>query len=188
MDSEKLRISRAGFSEVLYTWLSAKISKKYVREHARILGFKIRNNEDFNKIRKELFAFFMWLICLNCEGAFVEDKDKLDECLDIFHIRAYKTYKGIKQDFAEWKKSKAIKEDFAGWIELMHAKYTEYYNAMAGKTTNLRALANLINMNIFGENKKDSLMDEMKTVIFIGETMKTSFEILGKEIKKYDIE
>ena len=187
IDNKKLKISRVGFSELLSTWLSAKTSNKYIIENARILGFNIKDDEDFEKIREELFAFFMWLVYLNCEGAFIEDEDKLHECLYMFHIRAYKSYKGIKRDFAEWKKSNDLKEDFESWMKLMHDKYIQYFNAFEGEFTNLSALASLINSNIFGQNTKD-FMNEIKSEIFIGEMMKSSFEILGKEIKKYVIE
>jgi hypothetical protein len=172
MDSEKGKVSKTGFAEGLYLWLSQRLSKEAVKETAEEFDFKIKSNKDFNKMFQELFALNMWLIVRTCERVF-EDVDKRNECLDIFHRLVYERY------------SQDIGENFGKWMKLMGAKYIEYIKAMETEHPSgpLWVLAKLINTNLFGKLKKDPFIQ-----LAISSYVAIPAEYLEELIKKYDIE
>ena len=172
MEMQKVKVSKGEFSEVLYYWLAGRLTKEAIKETAKDLNFKIKSNEDFNKIFEELFAINMWLIVRSCEMVF-EDEDKRNECLDIFHRLVYERH------------TEGTEEDFGKWMILMSAKYIEYSKARETQhpSTPLWVVANLINRNLFGEIKKD-LKFQSLVIAYIGLSVKH----LGEAIKQYDIE
>jgi len=74
MNNQRLKVSKSQFAEVLYHWLSISLTEKEIREKAEDFGFKIRSDNDFNKIFKELLALNMWIIVYTCERV-IEDED-----------------------------------------------------------------------------------------------------------------
>jgi len=172
MDNEKVKVSKGEFAEVLYHWLSKRLTKKAIEESAKELHFDIRSNKNFHKIFKELLVLNMWLIVRTCERIF-EDEDEQNECLDIFHHLAYERYiKGTKEDSGKWMKS-------------MGTKYIEYNRAMNTDhpSTPLWVLAKLINKNLFGEVKED-IWVQTEIGAYVGIPAKHLEEL----IKRYDIE
>ncbi len=171
-DAPKVKASKKEFAEVLYYWLSQRSSKKAVKQTAKDLDFKIKSNEDFNKIFQELFALNMWSIVRTCERVF-EDEDKRNECLDIFHHFVYE------------RRTEGIEENFGKWMTLMGAKYIEYIKAMETEHPSgpLWVLSKVVNKNLFGEVKKDPFLQ-----MAIGDYVGLSVKHLGEAIKKYNIE
>lgn len=58
-DIQKVKVSKEEFGEVLYYWLAGRLTKKAIKETAKSWDFKIKGNEDFNKILQELFVLNM---------------------------------------------------------------------------------------------------------------------------------
>jgi len=173
MNNKGLKVSKNQFAEVLYYWLSISLNEKEIREKAEDFGFKIRSDNDFSKIFEELLALNMWIIVYTCEGV-IDDEDKQNACLDIFHHLVYKRHtEGKDEDFWKWMGSLATD------------KYSEYYTAIETDhpSTPLWVLAKLVNKNLFGQIKKD-LIVQAKIVTYFG----LSVEHLGKALIKYDIE
>ena len=172
MNNQRLKVSKDRFAEVLYYWLSKDLSKKAIKKTAKELRFKIKNDNDFSRIFEELIAFYMWIIVYTCEGV-IEDRDKRNACLDIFHYLVYKRH------------TQGTDEDFGKWMKSIVQKYSEYYTAIETNhpSTPLWVLAKLVNKNLFGEIKWDITV-QMKITAYFG----LSVEHLGKALKKYDIE
>jgi hypothetical protein len=172
VNKEKAKISKKEFAEVLYYWLSHHLAKQAIKETAKDLDFKIKSDEDFNKILQELFALNMWLIVRACERVF-EDEDKRNECLDIFHHLVYERH------------TEETEKIFGKWMTLMGAKYSEYNKAMETEhpSTPLWVLAKIVNKNLFGEVKEDPCLQ-----FHIGAYVGISAKHLEELIKKCDIE
>ena len=171
-DAPKVKASKKEFAEVLYYWLSQRLSKEAVKQTAKDLDFKIKSNEDFNKIFQELFALNMWSIVRTCDRVF-EDEDKRNECLHIFHHFVYERH------------TEGIEENFGKWMTLMGAKYIEYIKAMETEHPSgpLWVLSKVINRNLFGEVKEDIILQ-----VEIGAYVGIPAKHLEELIKKYDIE
>jgi len=172
VDEPKIEVSKEEFAEGLYYWLLRCLSKEDVKKIAKDCGFKIKSNEDFNKILQELFALNMWIIVHSCEIVF-KDEDKRNECLDIFHRLVYE------------RDAEGIKENFGNWMMLMSARYSAYGKAMATDhpSTPLWVVANLFYRNLLGEITND-LAAQSKLIAYIGLSVKH----LGEVIKQYDIQ
>lgn len=172
MNNKKIKVSKEQFALVLYNWLSKDLTEKAIKEFAKDLEFRIKNKEEFNGILEELSILGMWLIVYTCEGV-LKDEDKRNECLDIFHRFVYeRNVEGAEEDFNKW------------WV-FMGTKYIEYNKAMETDhpSTPLWVVAKLVNKNLFGEIKKDPIL-QMKIMAHISLNIKH----LGELIKKYDIE
>jgi hypothetical protein len=172
MDNKKVKVSKNEFAEVLYYWLSERLTKKSIEESAKELHFEIRSSEDFDKIFRELLILNMWLITRICERVF-EDENKRNECLDIFHHLAHERH------------IEGTEEDFSKWMKLTGTKYIEYNTAMDTNhpSTPLWVLAKLINKNLFGEVKED-IWVQMEISAYAGIPTKHLEELM----EKYDIE
>jgi len=173
MKNQKLRVSRDQFAEVLYHWLSLSLTENEIRTKAKDFGLEIKSDKDFSKIFEELLAFNMWIIVYTCEGV-IEDEDKRNTCLDIFHHLVYKRHtEGKDEDFGKWMGSLATD------------KYGEYYTAIETDHPSNPSwvLAKVFNKNLFGEIKED-LFIQMNITAYFG----FSVEHLGKILRKYDIE
>lgn len=171
LSSEKIKVPREIFAEVLYIWLSGYMEKKAIKKKAKELHFKIRGKKAFNKIFDELLTFNMWLIVYTCEGVF-EDEIKRNECLDIFHHLVYDRHVENKNT------------SFNDWMMSNTPRYITYSTAMktAHPSTPLWVVANKLNERLFGEINKD-LEAQMKVIAYIGLFVK----YLGQVINKYDI-
>lgn len=172
MNNKKVKVSKHQFSEILYFWLSNRLSNQAIEETAKDLDFVINNNEDFNKLFDELFTLNMWLIVRACERVF-DDDEKRNDCLDTFHHLVYERY------------HKGTEENFDDWIALMAKRYIDYVKAMdtehpAGPAW---VLAKVINKNLFREVKKDIWVQTM-----IGAYIGIYAKNLEELIRKYDIE
>jgi len=170
--NKKVAVSKKQFADLLYHWLSGFLTEKAVRKTAKDFGFKIRNNEDFTKMFKELFILDMWLVGYTCEGIFV-DEDKRNECLDIFHHLEYGRYLEKKE------------KSFSDWMMSIAARYAEYGKAMETEhpSTPLWVVANVFNKRLFGEIQKH-LGFQTKVILYKGLFVKH----LGEAIEQYDIE
>jgi hypothetical protein len=168
---KKIKVSKEQFAEVLNYWLLENSTKKVIKEMAKELRFKIRNNKDFSKIFEELFIFNMWLIVYTCEGVF-ENEEKRNECLDIFHNLVYSRHIENKEI------------SFNDWMMSISQRYIEYSKAMETEhpSTPLWVVANKVNKRFFGEIKKDPFIN-LKIASHIGAFIK----YLGELIKKYEI-
>ena len=113
-----------------------------IKTIAKTVGLPINNDEDYQRIRDELFYVGMWLIVLTCDKIFKKE-DKRNEYLEIFHRHIY----GDGDDFASCKTS--IDERYSNYAEAMKAEQT------LGPDW---ALAKLINKNLFGEVKEDPVV------------------------------
>ena len=171
-DTQRVKVSKREFAEVLYYWLSQRLTREAIEETAKDLDFRIKNSEDFDRIFEELFALNMSLIIDACEKVF-EDEDRRNECLDIFHHIVYERH------------NKGTEEHFRKWMTSMGTKYIEYVKAMETQhpSTPLWVLAKVINKNLFGE-VKESFVAQVEIGAYVGIPAKH----LGELIKKYDIE
>lgn len=171
-DTQKVKVSKEEFAEVLYYWLSHRLTKDAVKETAKDLDFKVKSNKDFNKILQELFTLNMWSIVHSCERVF-EDENKRNECLDIFHHLVYERHtEGTDGNFSKWKMSMGVK-----YIEYGRAMKTEHHLGP------LWVLSEVVNKNLFGEVKKDPFL-QVKIGAYVGMPAKHLEEL----IKKYDVE
>jgi len=172
VNAPKVKVSKEEFTQVLYYWLSQRLTKQAIKQTAKDLDFKIKSNEDFNKILQELFALNMWLIVRACEKVF-DDIDKRNECLDMFHRLVYQGHTGGPE------------ENFGNWMTSIGMKYVEYSQAMETEQppSPLWVLAKVINKNLFGEVKKDVIL-QVNISAYVG----IPYETLEDLIKKYDIE
>ena len=172
MNTEKVKVAKEEFAEVLYYWLSRRLTKKAIKETAKSWGFKLKGNEDFNKILQEIFAFNMWSIVRTCERVF-EDDDKRNECLDVFHHLVYERH------------TEGTEENFGKWMRAMGAKYIEYIKAMETEHPSgpVWVLAKVVNKNLFGEVKEDPFL-QAKIGAYVGIDARHLEEL----IKKYDID
>lgn len=186
-DTQKVKVSREEFAEVLFYWLCLHVGKKGIEKAAKAFDLKVKgyedfstilrkvtgNKKDFDKVRifEELFALNMWLIVYSCERIF-EDIDKRNECLDIFHRIVYQTL--LEEE----------EEDFDQWLLSMGTRYIEYNKAPETKHTlgPVWELATVVNKNLFGEVKRDPFIQTR-----ISFYVTSSIEALEEAIRKYDI-
>lgn len=172
---KKIKVSKEQFAEALYLWLSKSWNDKTIKETAKDLGFKIKNDVDYLKIYKELFFLNLWIVVRACENEF-EDENKRNECLDIFHHFVCERIILTPG---------TIIFNFKNWMEGLREKYIKYDKAMETEhpATPLWVLATLINKNLFGEVKKDVLFQT-------GISAKITFSMkhLRKVIRQFDIE
>jgi len=170
VEQEKVKVSRRQFAEVLYYWLSKHVTE--VKETAKDLGVKIRNDQHLIKIFRELCILHMWLIVHSCEEI-LKDEDKRNECLDIFHQLVYDHY--IQKG----------EISFTNWMVQFAPIYAEYNKAMETEhpSTPLWVVATVFNKRLFGEVWED-LGFQVKLITRIG----LSRIYLAKAIKQYDIE
>ena len=169
--TRKVKVSKEEFAEVLYFWFSRRLTKDAIKEIAKSWDFKIKGNEDFNKILQELFVLNMWSIVHSCERVF-DDENKRNECLDIFHRLVYKRHiEGTEENFSKWMMSMGVK-----YIEYDRAMKTEHHLGP------LWVLSKVVNKNLFGEVKKDPILQ-----MEIGNYVGLSVKHLGEAVKKYDI-
>jgi len=167
---EKIKVSKEQFAEALYIWFLKCFNEKAIKETAKDLELKIKNDIDYLKIYKELFFLNMWIVVRACENEF-EDENKRDECLDIFHHFVCERFiPGIT--------------NFKNWMKSLGEKYAEYDKAMETEhpLTPTYVLAKLINKNIFGELKK-SISPQMT----ISTKIVFSIKHLRKAIRQFDI-
>ena len=170
--NKKVKVSRLQFAGLLDYWLWGFLSEKAVKKTAKDFGFKIRNKKDFNKIFEELFLLSMWLTVYTCE-VFLKDKDKRNECLDIFHHLEYGRYLGKEE------------KSFSDYMMSIYPSYVEYSKARETEhpSTPLWVVANVFNKRLFGEIKED-LAFQTTVVIYQGLFAKH----LGEAITNYDID
>ena len=169
-DSQRIKVPKKEFAEVLYHWLSLQLTKEQIEKTANDLDFKIKSDKDFNKILQELFTLNMWLIVYSCEGAF-EDIDKRNECLDIFHRIVYERH------------TEGTEEAFGQWMMSLGAKYDAYAKAMATEhpVNPLWVFGKLISKNLFGKVRKDVLLQAQIAIYVVAST-----KHLPELIEKYE--
>ena len=169
--NKKLKVSKDEFAKVLCYWLCTTTTEKEIKEKAKDFGFKIRNDSDLSRIFSELLIFNMWLIVYTCE-AVIDDENKCNECLDIFHRVVY-------IDF--YKKN----QNFGDWMNFVLKKYQEYYTANETEhpSTPLWVVAKLVIKNVQGETNFD-LAAVQKIIVYRG----LLFKHLATTLKNYDIE
>lgn len=173
MKQQKVKLSRKLFAEALYyQWLAPRLTEEAVKETAKDLGVNIRNDKHLIKIFQELCILDMWLIVHTCAGI-IEDEDKRNECLDIFHQLVYDHH--IQKE----------EKGFNDWMRAVAPIYVEYNKAMETEhpSTPLWVVANVFNKRLFGEVWED-LEFQLKLITRIGLSMK----YLAEAIKQYDIE
>ena len=170
---EKIKVSKEQFAEALYYhWFLKVWNDKEIKKTAEELDFKIRNDNDYSKIYKELFFLNMWIVIYTCEKVF-EDENKRNKYLDFFH------------HFVYGRVTEGRETNFGNWIKTITAKYIEYNKAMETKhpSTPLWVLAELINKNLFGEIEVSAILQtEIITQVAL------SIQHLREAIKYYDIE
>lgn len=168
MGNEKTKVTERQFSEVLYAWLANFMTETSIRKIAQEIHFEIKNNEDLEIIYNEFLALNIWLISYTCASV-IESEEKRNTYLDLLHKLVYERH---------------IKENKT-WLQSMAKKYLEYTKAMRTEhpSTPLWVLATVINKNLFGEIKKDPIL-QMKLVTHVG----LFIENLGRAIKEYEIE
>jgi hypothetical protein len=173
VNAPKIKVSKEEFTEVLCFWLSQRLTKQAIKQTAKKFNFKIKSNEDFNKILQELFALNMWLVVRTCERVLM-DTDRRNECLDMFHRAVYEVHI-----------TDATDEGFREWMLAVASKYVEYNKAaqQASEPGPVWWLARLVNQNIFGEVKEDIIL-QVEISAYVG----ILYETLEDLIKKYDIE
>lgn len=171
-DIQKIKVSKEEFAEVLYYWLFRYLSKKDVKSKAKDLKFRIKSNQDFNRIFQELFVLNIWIIIHSCEIVF-KDEDKRNECLDIFHRLVYE------------RNVQGTEENFSNWMILMSTRYSAYGNAMATyhPSTPLWVVADVFYKNLLGEITKD-LGAQTTLIAYTG----LSVKYLEEAIMQYDIQ
>jgi len=86
---KKIKVSKKQFAEALYVWLSKNWNIEVIKGITK--EFEVKNIKDFIKISKELFFLNMWSVICACEAE-LGDKDKRNECLDIFCNLVYKSH------------------------------------------------------------------------------------------------
>ena len=171
----KVKVYTVDFAQGLDWWLSRGLGKRRVKRAAKDFSFKIKSDEDFQRIFGELLALNTWLIVRACERL-IKDVDKRNECLDIFHRLVYVRYaKGTEQNFGEW-------------MKFMGGKYIEYMKAVETEHPSgpLWVLAKVVNKNLFGEVKENAFV-QAAIGGYLGINMKYTEEAIKELIKKYDI-
>ena len=181
----KTKITKSEFASLLDFCLweafelessGGSIAKSIVKT-AEDIDFKIRNENDSKRLFQELLILYMWVIIHACTKVF-SDEDKRNACLDIFHRNLYEVY---YKDTTE--------QSFTQWIKSFVLRYREYVKAAekAGKLGPMWWLAKAANQNIFGEAKRDILV-QAKIANRIGTFMEYVDNVLEKTMKKSQIE
>lgn len=168
----KIKVTREEFAQVLFVWLMRCLSEDQIKEiFSKGFDLKLKSDEDFDRLRQELFYLNMWLIVFTCEGL-LKDIDRRNECLDIFHRIVY-------ENLVEQKE-----QDFDQWLLSMGKRYMDYTETMdtEHELGPLWELTSLVNRNIYGELNLDAFVQFQLSAY-----VKSTMEALEGLIKRYNI-
>lgn len=179
--SKKVKVSKEEFVEFLMGWVAMHLSRKGIKEYAKLLdmtkkgkemfGLNLSNREEFSKLHLELTTLNLWIVVSVCESKF-RDVEQLNNYLDIFNKRFFDE---ILKDTIE---------DYEEWMEFLEVKHDEYREAMKTCTgKDLMAFGNLVHRNLHDERYPGALTN-WQIVIYVGEGMKA----LAKTIDEFEIE
>ncbi len=182
---KKVKITKTEFASILDYCLSKGFEleapgesiAKSIAKTAEDIDFEIKNEADSKKLFQELLILHMWVIIRACSKVF-RDADKRNACLDIFHRNVCEVYYEDTTD-----------QGFTQWIKSFGLKYLEYEKAAekVDKPGPMWWLAKAVNQNIFGEVKKDPVVQ-----VAIGAKIVTFTEFVNKmleqTLKKSEIE
>ena len=179
--SGKVKVSKEEFIEVLLHWVASHLSRKGIKQDAKVLdmmkkgkemfGLNLSKREELNKLHLELTTLNLWIVIAVCESRF-RDVEQLNDYLDIFNKRFFDQ---VLKDTVE---------DYEQWMEFLEVKHDEYREAMKTCTgKDLMALGELIQSNLYGERYPDAILN-LQIVIYVGEGIKA----LGKALDQYEIE
>jgi len=169
---KKIKVSKKQFAEALYVWLSKNWNIEVIKGITK--EFEVKNIKDFIKISKELFFLNMWSVICACEAE-LGDKDKRNECLDIFCNLVYKSHPEKKE------------KSFSNWMEEIKKKCIEYDKALEIKHPNSQSwkpgmeITKLISRNLFGKPVMIGYFSIYGRIVF-------ATKHLRELIKKFDIE
>ncbi len=187
--THKIKASREEFAEVLFYWLSRQINREAITQTAKLFdlkdeegkdtgkteelfGLNLKSKEEFGRLFEELFDVNMWLVVRACERV-IEDSDKRNECLDIFHRLVYeRLIKGLRENLSQWTLSLTSK-----YIDYNKDTETEHPLGPAWE------LSKVINENLHSKALPDAIL-QWQIGVYITESMKA----LEEAIKKFDIE
>jgi hypothetical protein len=179
--SKKVKVSKEEFAEALLHWVAMHLSRKGIKQDAKLLdmmkkgkemfGLSLSNREELSKLHLELTTLNLWIVIVACESKF-KDVEQLNNCLDIFNKRFFdEILKGTVENYEEW-------------MEFLEFKHDEYREAMkTGTGKDLMAFGELIQRNLHGERYPGALLN-MQIVVYVGEGIKA----LAAALDQYEIE
>lgn len=179
--SKKVKLSKEEFAEFLLHWVAMHLSRKGIKQDAKLLdmmkkgkemfGLNLSKREELSKLHLELTTLNLWIVIAVCESKF-RDVEQLNNYLDIFNKRFFDQ---VLKDTVE---------DYEQWMEFLEVKHDEYREAMkTGTGKDLMDFGELIQRNLHGERYPGALLN-WQIVVYVGEGIKA----LGKALDQYEIE
>jgi len=182
--SGKVKVSKEEFAVLLLKWFAMNYGREAIKQDAKVFcltgegplesregkelfGLNLSDTKEFTVLAEELIALNTWIIVEACQIT-LEDVEKRNDCLDIFHRRLF------DQFFRE------AGDDFEKWLVYLTLKYYEYRKALK---TDLWALGYLIQRNLHGDGFPRAVLDFHILLYVIGK-----IEALGKALAQYEIE
>ena len=169
-----VKVSREEFAGVLYYWVTKDLREKKIKETASSLDFKIKSDEDYDTVFRELLILNMYLAVRAAEGV-LEDEEKRNGCLDLLHHLIFDRH------------YRETGVTFGDWMIWMGTRYLEYQQALESDPKRtpgpLWAISKMVNNRLFGEIKEDAFIQ-----VSIGGYVALNLEHLTHLIHEYDIE
>ena len=182
--SKELKLSKEEFVEFLMRWSAMHLSRKGVKNDAKLFdftsdtplesrkakemfGLRLSKEEELITLYEELMPLNLWIVVFTCENKFSDAKQRND-CLDAFHRRFFDEFLIDSV------------EDFGQWMRFMGVKYYEYGKAMkTGTGKDLMTLARLVQSNLHREAHQSAIMN-FQITLYVGERMKALAKALDQ--------
>ena len=164
----RIKVTKEELAEVLASWIARRIDKEQIKETAELFDIDIDNPKEYPAFVNELFNLNMWIVVFSCERVFT-DVDKRDDGLDVFHQLL----------FGRLTRSKEL--NYKSWMLNLYQKYMGYKKAI-GEKQPIWELTKLVNVNIFGEVKKDPFFQ-----MSVGSYFTSVSDALEKALKQYQL-
>jgi len=178
--SEKRKLSKQDFAELLTHWIATQISIKGIKQDARVFDLtseapldsreakelfelNLSNSEQLMTLLDELLPLNLWIVVLACHAK-LKNADQRTDCLNIFHRQFFDRI--IKE----------TGEDFKQWIESLEFKYNEYSEAIK---KNPYALSYLIQNNLHGQGPPNAIA-QFQISLYVEKSLKTLTEVLDR--------
>ena len=182
--SEKRKLSKQDFAELLTHWIAIQIGMKGIKQDARVFDLtseapldsreakqlfelNLSNSEEIISLLEELLPLNLWIAVLASHSKF-KDAHQRTDCLDIFHRHFFDHI--IKE----------TGEDFDQWIDTLESKYDEYSEAMKKGPL---SLAYLIQNNLHGQGPPNAIA-QFQISLYV----EKSLEALTKVLNRCEIE
>ena len=176
-ERQKVKVTREEFAHALLHWLQLMVSKESTKQVADDLGFKVKRDEDFFKMRHELLLLNIWCVVDACELA-IKDVEKRDTCLNRFLGLLFAGDSGGKfEGVPDWLKTVRLRCRI--YTEAMGVEYLK--TGLLGENS-LWEVSKVIGRSLFGKAITD--VDVlMMIIIYVSATRIATLQM----VREYDI-